>query len=163
MTEIERIADQLKRSHEGVAWHGPSLRELLQGVTAEQAARKTGEAHSIWELVLHIAAWELAGARMVRGEVVEDLTPDQDWPAVGEPSDLRWSETIDKLESAHSELAEAIRQCAPERLSETAPGKKYSIYVLLHGVVQHNLYHAGQIAILRKLAPPAVGPPQHLA
>jgi uncharacterized damage-inducible protein DinB len=163
MTETERIADQLKRSHEGVAWHGPSLRELLHGITAEQAARKTGEAHSIWELVLHIAAWELAGARMVQGEVVGDLTPDQDWPSVGEPAELRWSETIGKLDAAHAELAEAIRQCAPERLSETAPGKKYSIYFLLHGIVQHNLYHAGQIAILRKLAPPAVEPLQHLA
>jgi uncharacterized damage-inducible protein DinB len=154
MTEMERIADQLRRSHEGEAWHGPSLRELLQGVTAEQAARKMDELHSIWELVLHIAAWELAGARMLRGEVAGDLTSDQDWPSVGEPAELRWREAIDKLDAAHDELSEAIRQCAPERLSETAPGKSYSVYVLLHGIVQHNLYHGGQIAILRKLAPP---------
>ena len=154
MTEIERIADQLKRSHEGVAWHGPSLRELLQGMTAEQAARKTDGVHSMWELVLHIAAWELAGARMVRGEAVGELSPDQDWPAVGEPAELRWSETIAKLDAAHRELADAIRQCALERLSAPAPGKNYSLYVLLHGIVQHNLYHAGQIAILKKLAAP---------
>jgi len=100
---------------------------------------------------------------MVRGEVVGDLTPDQDWPAAGEPDEDRWSETIHNLDAAHAELAQAIRHYAPERLSEKAPGKEYSIYFLLHGIVQHNLYHAGQIAILRKLAPPAVDPRQHLA
>jgi uncharacterized damage-inducible protein DinB len=152
MTELEKIADQLRRSHEGVAWHGPSLRELLQGVTAEQAARKTDGLHSIWELALHIAAWELAGARMLRGEAVEDLTAEQDWPSTGEPAEPRWREAIDKLNAAHRELAETIRQCAPERLSERVAGKSYSVYFLLHGIVQHNLYHAGQIAILRKLA-----------
>ena len=151
MTELEKISDQLKRSHEGVAWHGPSLRELLQGVTAEKAARKIVGVHSIWELVLHIAAWERAGARMLRGEAVEDLTSEQDWPSLGEPSERSWRETIDKLDAAHAELAEAIRLCPPERLSETVTGKRYSVYFLLHGIVQHNLYHAGQIAILRKL------------
>ena len=104
------------------------------------------------ELVLHIAAWELAGAQMVRGEAVGELRPDQDWPSAGEPAELRWRETINKLDAAHDELSEAIRLCGPERLSETAPGKDYSVYILLHGIVQHNLYHAGQIAILRKLA-----------
>ena len=152
MTEIEKISDQLRRSHEGVAWHGPSLGELLQGMTAERAARKNDGLHSIWELVLHVAAWELAGARMLRGEAVEDLPPEQDWPSAGESSERRWRETIDKLDGAHSELTEAIRQCTPERLSETVAGKGYSVYFPLHGIAQHNLYHAGQIAILRKLA-----------
>jgi uncharacterized damage-inducible protein DinB len=152
MTEMEKIADQLRRSHEGVAWHGPSLRELLQGLTAERAARKHDGLHSIWELVLHITAWELAGAQLVQGEAVEDLTPEQDWPSAGEPAELAWSQTIDKLDAAYAELSEAIGQCTTEGLSENAPGKSYSVYFLLHGIVQHNLYHAGQIAVLKKLA-----------
>lgn len=152
MTEVEKISDQLRRSHQGVAWHGPSLSELLQGLTSAKAALKTDGLHSIWELVLHVAAWELAGARILRGEDVRELPPEQDWPPVGEPSERRWLETIGKLDTAHRELAEEIRQCTPERLSEIVTGRKYSVYFLLHGIVQHNLYHAGQIAILRKLA-----------
>ena len=59
MKEIERILDQLKRAYEGDAWHGPSVKEVLAGVTAEQAhARPPGNAHTIYELVPHIAVWE---------------------------------------------------------------------------------------------------------
>ena len=61
MRETERIADQLKRAHEGGAWHGPAIDELLRGVTAGQAAARPFEgAHSIWELVAHAEAWERA-------------------------------------------------------------------------------------------------------
>src|SRR2546428_7550543 len=131
MTEIEKISDQLRRSHQGEAWHGPSLRELLQGLTAEQAARKNDGLHSIWELVLHVAAWELAGARMVRGEAVEDLAPEQDWPPAGEPTEPRWNETVRRLDASLAELSEAINRRTTEGLSEMAPGKKYSVYFLL--------------------------------
>src|SRR5262249_38103582 len=80
MTEVERILDQLRRSHQGEAWHGPSLRELLEGVTAAQAARKTSEAHSIWEIVFHITAWERVGVARLKGELIEDLPAEEDWP-----------------------------------------------------------------------------------
>ena len=73
MTEIERILDQLKRAYEGDAWHGPSVREALAGVTAQQAhARPLTNAHSIWELVHHIAVWENVGRRRLEGDRAAD-------------------------------------------------------------------------------------------
>jgi len=91
MTEIERIADQLRRAHEGEAWHGPALNEILKGVTAEAAARRPiASAHSIWEIVLHVGVWESVVRRRLSGEVIGDLPPEQDWPAVRETSEGAW-------------------------------------------------------------------------
>lgn len=83
MSEVKRIGDQLRRSHEGIAWHGPSLLELLNGVTADQASRRpVPAAHTIWELVLHITACKEVVTRRLTGETVPDLPPEEDFPAV---------------------------------------------------------------------------------
>src|SRR5437762_14169982 len=72
MNEIERILDQLKRAYEGGAWHGPSVKEVLNGVTAEQAqARPIQNGHTIYELVRHIAVWEDVGRRRLQGDPAE--------------------------------------------------------------------------------------------
>jgi uncharacterized damage-inducible protein DinB len=150
MSEIERIADQHRRSYEGEAWHGPSLRELRDGVTAEQAARRVvANAHSIWELVLHIAVWESVVRRRLEGEALEP-TGEEDWPPVRETTAAAWKKTLDDLERGHVSLRQAIASLGDARLEDTVPGKSYSVYFMLHGLVQHNLYHAGQIAILKK-------------
>jgi len=150
MSEIDRIADQLRRAYEGEAWHGPSLREILAGITVEQAARRPlPQAHSIWELVLHIAAWESIVRRRLGGEAVE-ATPEQDWPPVRDSSDAAWKKTLDDLDRGHHQLRQAIAALTDDRLSRRVAGKDYSIYGMLHGLVQHDLYHAGQIALLKK-------------
>lgn len=150
MQETLRIEDQLKRSFRGHAWHGPSLEELLRDVNAEQAAaRPLPCTHGIWEIVLHITAWLDAVRRLLEGNRVE-LSPNQDWPPVPEPSDAAWHVTLGNLESAHERLRGAILALDPTRLDERAPGKPYTIYFMLHGAIQHTLYHAGQIALLRK-------------
>jgi uncharacterized damage-inducible protein DinB len=151
MKETERIQDQLRRAFEGEAWHGPSIRALLAGIGAEQAAqRPLRDAHSIWEIVLHIAAWEDAVRRQLEGEVVRDLPPDQDWPAVRETGAPAWRETVAALERGHLRLRERVAAFPDERLAERVPAKDYSFYGTLHGVIQHDLYHGGQIAILKK-------------
>jgi uncharacterized damage-inducible protein DinB len=148
--ESRRIEDQLNRSFRGEAWHGPCLQELLRDVSFEQAAAKpVASVHSIWEIVLHITAWIDAGRRRMDGEPLE-LSAEQDWPAVPEPSDASWKIALGNLEGAHEKLRGAIAALDSERLDDRVQGKPYSIYFLLHGVIQHNLYHAGQIAILKK-------------
>ena len=83
MNEIDRIQDQLKRAFEGDAWHGPSLREVLHGVdAATAAARPIPDAHTIWELTLHLTTWEAVVASRIRGVTV-DVDDAMDWPAVG--------------------------------------------------------------------------------
>ena len=153
MTEVERIADQLRRAHEGEAWHGPALRELLAGVEAGQAApRPQPSAHSIWEIVRHIGVWESVARRRLSGEVIGDLPPEQDWPAVTETSEAAWLKTLKDLEDGHEQLQQTIARFTDRQLVEPIPGKGYTVYFLLHGLVQHAFYHAGQIAVLKKAA-----------
>ena len=151
MSEIERIANQLRRAFEGEAWHGPSVREVLEGVTPEIAARKVlPDAHTIWEIVLHITAWENFVGRRLAGEMVKGPTGTEDWSVVNDPSPAAWRRTIDALVEGHHQLIRAISKMGEEKLNETVPETDFSYYVLLHGVVQHDLYHAGQIALLKK-------------
>ncbi|MBA3766054.1 MAG: DinB family protein [Acidobacteria bacterium] len=150
MSEVKRIQDQLRRSFEGPAWHGPSIKELVAGVTAEQAtAKPLAEAHSIWEIVLHIAAWEEAALRRLAGDRAE-LSTEEDWPPVPDTSEAAWREALELIERNHLRLRGAIAGLDDSRLPEPVVDGMSSVYGTLHGVIQHNLYHAGQIALLKK-------------
>ena len=150
MTELERIADQLTCAFEGDAWHGPSLMAILEDVSASQAAaRGFSGTHRIWELVHHIAAWERAGVRRLGGDPA-NLTDDEDWPAVTDTSEAGWQETKEMLRTCHNELQSAISKVDESRLDQPIVAGMKTVYVTLHGIVQHTLYHAGQIAILKK-------------
>ncbi len=151
MTETHRINSQLKRAQEGEAWHGPSLRELLDGVTAEQAAAKPiPNVHSIWELVNHIIAWEQIVQRRLEGEVVSEIPDEMNFPPVNDASEAAWQTTLQSLAASNRSLRESIKRIDDAKLEETVPGEKYNNYFMLHGAIQHDLYHAGQIALLKK-------------
>ena len=150
MNEIERIQDQLKRSMEGEAWHGPSVREVLQGVTASEAeSRPIANAHNIWELTLHIAAWMGAGQRRLNGDRAE-LPDEEDWLKITDTSDASWEQAKELLDKHYRELQQALSVLDERRLDEPILSGMRTVYVTVQGVIQHNLYHAGQIAILKK-------------
>lgn len=147
MNESARIADQFHRACFGSAWHGPSVREALSGITAEQAAaRPVRFAHSIWEILLHVDAWVNEVLRTINGKRYETLKGDRDWPPAGEASPEAWARAVSECERVCESLEGAIRGFPPEKLGE---GDR-SMYALLNGIVQHNVYHAGQIAVLKK-------------
>lgn len=152
VTEGTRIADQLRRALEGDAWHGPALLELLEDVgAATAAARPIADAHSIWELVLHVAAWDGAAIRRLSGKKAQ-LKGKQNFPPVPKPTAEAWKEAVEKAKRTHDDLVATVAGLSDKRLRDRCPGKKYDFYHLLHGVAQHELYHAGQIAILKKAA-----------
>jgi len=151
MREVERIADQLKRAHEGGAWHGPSIGELLADVSAEQAASRPVEgAHSIWELVEHIEAWERAILRRLGGDPAQIYNTEEDWPPTRDASEDAWQQTRKKLADTDAALREASLRLDDAQLDEPIIAEMSSRYVSLHGAVQHTLYHAGQIALVKK-------------
>src|SRR5579864_3627998 len=103
-SEASRIADQLRRAFDGSAWHGPSVLKLLRDVDAATAAAKPlANVHSIWELVLHIAAWDEAVRRRLGGTRAR-LTALQNFPGVPEPTDAAWRNAVAQLERAHDAL-----------------------------------------------------------
>ena len=149
-SEATGIADQLRRAFEGSAWHGPSLLELLEDVDAAMAAaRPLPKVHSIWELVLHIAVWDNAASRRLRGEKSQP-TGLANFPLVSAPTESAWRRAVSKTRRIHEALVKTVAALPDSRLGERVPGKRYDFSHMLYGVVQHELYHAGQIAILKK-------------
>jgi len=154
MTEKDRIREQLRRSIDGDAWHGPAVFETLKGLSAKQAAaRPLSHSHTIWEITLHITVWIEQVQGRVRGDKsCRDLPPERDWPPQPDrPDDTAWQALQDRLRRAHGAFALEIVRFDDSRLDQPILEDMSSVYVTLHGVVQHNLYHAGQIAILRKI------------
>lgn len=155
MNEIKKLADELRRSFHGQAWHGPAIMELLTETPPQQAAaRPMAGAHSIWEIVLHVGAWETAARNWLAGEIMEMpmLDAERDWPPVNDTSSVKWEQTIENLAAGHDELVRQVLRLHNEQLAEMVAGRDYTNYFLLHGLAQHNAYHAGQIALLKKLA-----------
>jgi uncharacterized damage-inducible protein DinB len=149
-SEAALIADQLRRAFEGDAWHGPAVLELLEDVDARMAAAKPlADVHSIWELVLHIAAWDGAGLVRLGGEVCQ-LEGADNFPPVAEATEAAWRKSVADAKRTHDKLVKTVAGLADSRLRDQVPGKKYDFYHMLHGIAQHELYHAGQIAILKK-------------
>jgi len=150
-SEAARIADQLRRAFQGAAWHGPAMLELLEDVdAATAAARPLPAVHSIWELVLHVAAWDGAVLRRLGGKKAQ-LKGTQNFPRVPKnPSEVAWRETVADAKRTHDALVNTVAGLPDSRLRDRVPGKRYDFYHMLHGIAQHELYHAGQIAILKK-------------
>ena len=151
MSEAEFVADQLKRAFYGTAWHGPALMELLADVNAVTAAAKPlRNVHSIWELVLHIAAWDGAVQRRLAGEKLQ-LKADKNFPPVPTPTEAAWRKAVGDVKRTHDQLVKTVAALPDERLLDRVPGKRYNFHHMLHGLAQHELYHAGQIAVLKKI------------
>lgn len=151
MSEVARIVDLMERTFHGPAWHGPAVMEVLKDVSAAQAAaRPQDNAHSIWELVLHLTTWkDVARWRIEKNEKVP--TDEENFPHVGNTDDSDWQAALSRLTIAHDNLAAAVAALPEQRLDEEIPaGGKLSHYVRLHGVIQHDLYHTGQMVLLRK-------------
>jgi uncharacterized damage-inducible protein DinB len=150
VSEAARIADQLRRAFDGSAWHGPALLELLADVDAATAAAKPlPGVHSIWELVLHIAVWDRVASLRIGGEKLQP-TGARNFPRVPQPTAAAWRKATKQLKRTHDALVKTVAELPEARLRDRVPGKRYDFYFMLQGTVQHELYHAGQIAILKK-------------
>ena len=155
MSECTRLADQIHRTFEGEAWHGDSLLEILNGVTAAQAAaHPIPNAHSIWGLVLHIAGWDGAVLKRMNGTPIM-LSDEENFPTIKDSSEAAWKNAIAHAKNVHDQLVRAVAAFPDSRLSENVPGKEkqqyYDFFYMFAGIAQHECYHAGQIALLKKL------------
>jgi uncharacterized damage-inducible protein DinB len=147
--DMEILADQIRRAFRGESWHGPSVLEVLAGVSAEDAAaHPIAGAHSIWEIVLHLTGGYKLVLRRVRGERAQ-LVLEEEWPPVAEVSSEAWRASQHTLDQLNQQLQSAVRTFPVERLSQEL-GSEYSAYTQFCGAPQHDLYHAGQIVLLKK-------------
>jgi DinB superfamily len=155
-TECDRISGQLASTINGEAWYGDSLRQIVAGVTAPQAhAHPIPNAHSIWELVRHVEAWVKFAQGAIEGKPIPPwpaMPVELDWPAITDTTDAAWKQDIESFFSTHLTLVEAIKAFTDERLDATVPGRTYNFYRLFQSTTQHGVYHAGQIALLKKMS-----------
>ena len=149
--QTDRLADQLRRILEGEAWHGPAVLELLADVSAEQAAsHPIPGVHSIWELALHLTSDYSLVLRRMAGDG-RGLLPDEGWPPCPAPTEENWQGAIAELKRLNQELRDAVRQFPAERLDEPLVAESpWTAFMQFIGVTQHNAYHAGQIALLKR-------------
>jgi len=153
--ECERLALELDRALNGGAWHGPSWRESLDGVDrATAAARPIPGGHTIGEIVLHATLWLDVVRRRIAGETPQ--VPDElDWRAAAFADDAAWAAAVEESLAAGRALVAIVRAFPPERLLDPRPGIEAPWYELFSGELQHILYHAGQVSLLRKTGVPA--------
>lgn len=151
MNETARICDLLRRAFEGKAFHGDAIDEILADVKVEVAAAKPLHGiHSIWEIVLHMSVWLDTVRRRLSSPTLVVPTAEENWRTVEHVSAEAWERAKGELDDNYRLLMRAISEIPENKLPLQVPGREYDFYVLLHGIVEHSLYHAGQIALLKK-------------
>jgi uncharacterized damage-inducible protein DinB len=145
MSGIKEISDLVKRVYSGKAWHGPSVTEVLKGVDDTIAKKKVGNSHSIVQLVLHMVSWRAFVIKRLRGDATYELTEADNFP-----DETDWASAFQKLEQSQTELINAMDAASNALVNEPVANRKYDFFVLLHGIIHHDIYHIGQIQLIKK-------------
>lgn len=146
-TEKEKIRRLLERTFEKHAWHGPSLKETIEGVTQEQSLTRLPNTHSIIELITHITAWRTYVTKRLQGDGRYEVSDEMNFP-----KETNWDKSVDALYESQAKLLQAIDAFPEEKLNDLVPhpSAKFTYYTLLHGIIHHDTYHAGQIKLITK-------------
>lgn len=151
MGQLSTLSGILKGVVEGQPWYGDPLSKTLDDVTAKDAAAKpVPNAHSIWEIALHMEAWQQFTLRSLQGESIEMLTGADDWPPVNDTSESEWTALVNRIKHTAAAIRERIEGMEEDDLRKPVGRQPYPFKVLLHGIAHHNIYHQGQIGILKK-------------
>jgi uncharacterized damage-inducible protein DinB len=146
-TEVQNILKLLTSTFEKNAWHGPSVKQVLGEITSEQAQKKLGHTHSIIELVAHMTSWRIYVIKKLEGESNYEVKEAMNFPIATD-----WTKTLDDLYLSQLHLVDSLKNFPSSRLSDIVPqsSNSYTFYTLLHGIIHHDLYHIGQIALIKK-------------
>lgn len=152
----ERLQQTLTNVLSGNAWYGPNVYTLLGQVTFEAAYEKPpGSAHNIAEIVLHMVAWTEEVMDRMNG-LTAGLPSSGDWPDPGAPDEQKWQNYVDDLKLVNVNLQGIIQQFPAEQwdeniLDERDPQTAVTYAELIEGLIQHHVYHSGQIALLMRI------------
>ncbi|HZI66749.1 MAG TPA: DinB family protein [Thermoanaerobaculia bacterium] len=165
-----RILDE---AYEKKAWHGPNLKGTLRGVGVQQAVwRPAPDRHNVWELAVHAAYWKYAGWRRLTGEKRGAFAmKGSNWFVRPEPSpraspggrgretstEEAWRADLALLDEQHRRFRSAVEKIPARRLSALSPGSRHRIDTLVYGIAAHDVYHAGQIQLVKRLYRDRVG------
>jgi hypothetical protein len=150
MNESQQLASQMERALNGGAWHGPSWREALDGINSDGAQKRPiPRAHTVAEIVNHATTWHDVVRLRLEGERPQ-VSDAEDWPSTGITDEAAWMQTVGRFFESGRMLHETVGRFPPERIHERRPGLDDTWFDLIIGELQHMLYHAGQVVLLRK-------------
>jgi uncharacterized damage-inducible protein DinB len=153
---IPHLLFLIDSAYDHASWHGPNLRGSIRGVTPEQAAwRPAADRHNIWELVVHAAYWKyVAWRRLTHAKRGSFAQEGSNWMTRPQQATAKaWKADIELLASTHRTLREAVAALRPGDLTKKPAGSKVSNLALITGIAAHDLYHAGQIQLIKRLMP----------
>jgi hypothetical protein len=150
---LSLLLDIIDQGFDRQSWHGPNLRGSVRGVTYHQALwRPQPERHSIWEHVLHAAYWKYTVRRRILGEKRGSFPiKGSNWIAPQEITAASWHRDVKLLVETHQTMRASIANLAPADLRKRIPGAKITYFFLISGIAAHDVYHAGQIQLLKRL------------
>jgi uncharacterized damage-inducible protein DinB len=154
-SEIKLLLEMLDAAFQGRGWHGTTLIGALRGVTPKQALwRPRPGRHNVWELALHTAYWKYVVRRRITGDETRGAFPraPSNWPAVPTtPNAAAWRRDVWLVKQMHVDLRAAVAVLPPKRLNARSPTGKWTYAEMIHGVAAHDLYHTGQIQLIKRL------------
>lgn len=145
--EIDKLVGLLRQSFEGGAWHGPSVMEVIGAITPEQAHARLPDTHSVIELVAHMTSWRVYVTRKLMGDTAYEVADHMNFPAVTD-----WHKTLEGIKQSQDDLIAALTGTPVSTLDAQVPGRErpLTFYTMVHGVIDHDLYHTGQIKLILK-------------
>ncbi|MFY9611894.1 MAG: DinB family protein [Blastocatellia bacterium] len=154
MSETDLLILQLEQAFDHRSWHGTNLFGSIRGIAPEQAAwRPAAGRHNVWEIIVHAAYWKYTVCRRLVDEARGSFPlKGSNWfprPFEGAAAELKAD--IRLLQDFHDKLLAAVKQLDPRRLGDPPVGSKFTFRDLIVGVAAHDLYHAGQIQLLKRL------------
>lgn len=150
MSATDAILKQYDRVLSADAWHGDPIWQILDGIPAQTAAtHPVPNGHSIWEIVAHMTFWEGVVTKRLHGERA-GLVDELNFPAVPAVTEENWRKTLDDFRGSNAAFREALRKLDPTKLDQLSAAGKRTFYEEAHGIIEHHVYHAGQIAVLKK-------------
>lgn len=152
-SNLNNLVNLLNAGFHGGAWHGPSLLELTKGLRVKEAAYKAGNIHTIAELIYHITSWRLFALKKIQGDAHYNIENEKmNFGEIDKVDEFELETLMMELTLSQDELTKALESKDDTFLAEIVPGAEYTYDTLLHGIIQHDIYHSGQIAIIKKLA-----------
>lgn len=153
--ETALLLELLDRAYDRASWHGPNLRGAVRGLSSAQAARRPAKGrHSVWELAVHCAYWKYAVRRKLTGEKRGSFPLEgSNWfRREARDGGARWKSDVALLDECHRALRESVERFPARRWGERAKGSRWRHRDLVAGAAAHDLYHAGQIRLIKVLA-----------
>ena len=155
--EIAILLELIDQAFDHRAWHGTNLKGSIKGIDANAAAwRPAPHRHNIWEIAVHAAYWKYAVWRRLRGEKRGSFPlQGSNWftrPAGPASNENAWKTETRLLTAMHQALRACVAELSPRDLHRTIKGSKFSNLAMIAGIASHDLYHAGQIQLLKRLS-----------